>query len=832
MPDFTEIVRWDSTQDLRDNLVYGLSRPSLNNIEILPEGLTNGPSSRIGSATYRYDYGRPGTTTELSFDGSPLLKFRVKAADSAQELASSEYLGTEVDRFGGTAIDTVKYTTVPNAYSIVQEGGGINFSGIQSSTNDVFASPALLVLNTPLVDTYGIRASLRMRADPNSLVNSGSITALELDNGMHNVQVQKYLAQIRANIVDTSGNTTGRQVDSNNIAVGEDIAVEVDSVDTGVQPALSDGFVGSIVDQISDPVQVDEIQDLKGVEDVVDFFGRQSLDNSCVRVLGVRADYSVTGVLSDLQEGLFYKPKRIHNHFAMQIPFVNPKVDLFANTIQSFNIVNQEQVFAEVNDTWTTTILVPSGNHRYLFEVDGQLIVDPENPNTTETASGTQSTLTTQSTQFIEFALQRAAQQVNLVLFPNGRERRTHEMSVGFDPSEILKISTVDETYYNAHPDWHRVDIVLDYPTPVSKIRFLTDIPLSHKQRVRILLDDIPIQKEEWELGCAPVDSESIGISECATYDNQLQSTFNPECISYFDNNTDVITASEDQFVEWTYIADQEPIVNRPPYVVRKISLLTRLENGRTYQRAHRAFEIETPATHVAPVTDFIVSDNEALFRRARTTVVGPLGDWSIQQAVLNGGQNLLLPQQQLLESMTYGSSVIATQEPVKSFIEGLNQSGIALNNVEVGCTLQGQLTQELQQVTQVVDTGTSAGGPTPTEPRFTRESFTRASDRLRAIVINISIVPENTYYIHLIAQPMNYMLELYETLEEARTRTNRLGSATSSGYGFQSISPFVADRQIETPSGLVDVEVTNILACFDEEAANAILETQPRANT
>ena len=86
-------------------------------------------------------------------------------------------------------------------------------------------------------------------------------------------------------------------------------------------------------------------------------------------------------------------------------------------------------------------------------------------------------------------------------------------------------------------------------------------------------------------------------------------------------------------------------------------------------------------------------------------------------------------------------------------------------------------------------------------------------------------------YFLHLVGQPTNFLLEVYETEDDARNRTNRLGFAESSGYGFQTIGSFTTEQQVETPAGLQDVTAEDIIVCFDEHAADTIFRTRPRAN-
>jgi hypothetical protein len=836
MVDFTEIVKWDDASELQNNLSYGLNRPRLENILVRPEGLTVAAgTARFGKALYKYDFGRNGTVTEFRFDSTPLVKFRLKMANTITALSQANFLGTDEDRFMGTIIDAAKYVVVPNVYTVAQNGS-INIGGTQSGSGGIFEDPARLSLIAPLSDTYSVNASVRLVVDEDETHDSGSFAFLELDNGINNIQVQKHYAQVRSKIVDFAGNDLGRDVNDNDIILGEDIGIAVNSIHSETTTVLTDGRFGIINDIISDPITVDEFSGLKDVDEAVNFFGRTTLQHNCVRVLGLRADFSLTGILADLQQGLIYEPKRTHGYYAMRVPIVNPRIDLFANDVRSlnFNSRSGQYELAEVDDRWATTILIPAGTHYYAFLVDGQTHLDPLNPNTVSIASGIYSGLTVESTRFVQFVFHGPAKKMSVIGTFNNFNSSINSMEVGFDPSEILKIHFGGH-YCNNHPDWHMVEVVFEKPTPVMAIRFLTSVPFEQKQRVRILLDDAPITRDEWEIRCTPEAAEEPGVSECATYSNLLATGASEECLSYFDNNTDTITASEDGWVEWHFLANN-PVNNREIKFYKKLSFMTRLENHSLFQRKHRGLELLAAEDFVAKVTDFLVSDNELPFRAQRRTQVCPEGVWSISQLVLHPGINMLTPVQILGEGVTYGDSVSVVHNQVKSFIEPFNQSGVALNNTEVACTLAAQLTQELTSVKEVVDTpaegyGYGYGpGPSP-DPRFTRESFTRASDRLRVVVINASVTPVRTYFLHLVGQATNFLFELYETESDAHNRTNRVGYATSSSYGFQVIPVFVAERQINTPAGLQDVDVVDIIVCFDEHAANTVFKNTPRAN-
>lgn len=824
MIDFTEVVKWDDSDKLKANILYGLRTPTLENISVAREGLTIPSSSanKFGRATYRYDFGRDGITTALRFDGTIFTKFRLKAADSANTLSSTLFDGTDRDKFLGTTIDTVKYAVDPNSYN-VDQSNAINITGDQTAPG-VFEDPATLSLNTPLSDTYTVRTSMRLITNRNNPHDSGSFSFLRLDNGTNSIEVQKYEAQIRTNVVDAYGNDLGRDVDSNDIILGEPTEILVDGIFSENAPKLTDGTLGIINDVISDPELVEELLDLKVIEELTDYVGRTSLQSDCVRILGLRADYSLTGILADLQRGLFYRPKDAHGYTALRVPFVNATADLFSNDIKSYNLVNGRYEFAEVNDVWSTTILVPQGIHFYRFIVDGEPRVDSANPVTT-LASGDFNVITAENTQFVEFIFEGKAEDVSLVA--SFEEFQEIPMNVGFDAAQILKINSGD-TYHNNHSDWHKIEVEFDKPIPVIAVRFVTDVPFDYNQRVRILLDDHTITRDEWTISCMPEDLSDEGISECATYSNLLAGNFEDECLTAFVNNTDTITAAEDGLIEWTLTSD--PINDRAPKFVKKFAFLTRLENGSITMRSHRRLEVVLSTDGVTRSTDYRISNSTLDFRSLREGQVGLSGDWCINQTVLQGGTNSIMPIQIQGEDATYGNPVSVFQNGIRSFVETLNQSGVALNNVEVACTLAANLSQEVVNVVEVVDLGGSAS-VIPPDQRFTRESFTLANDRLRVVVINIGIEPEGTYYLHLVGQPANFLLELYETEEEAINRTNRIGFAESSGYGFQVIPVFTAERQIDTATGLEDVIVVNVIVCFDETASDAVFITRPRAN-
>lgn len=830
MADFTEVVKWDTSTKLRDNLVYGVRNPTLDNILVRREGLI--PDSKFGRAIYRYDFGRSGTVTALRFNGAPHVKFRLRVADTTQSLNQQAFEGTERDPFSGTVIDTVKYTVDPHAYTVVQSNG-VRVLGIQAGTAGIFDNPARLVVNEPRVGTYSVRANMRLTADTDEPRNSGAVSFLELDNGTNNIQVQKYFAQIRANIVDAYGNTLGRDVSNNDIILGEPVDIRVNDTLVDTTDILSDGSFGSIKDIVSSPEIEEEFTNLKVVDEVVDFLERISLTDTCVRVTGLRADYSLSGILADLQSGLFYRPKKINGYFAMRIPLVGGAGDLFANEILSLNLnpETREYEFAEVNDHWTTTVSVPAGTHQYYFIVDGEKTLDPNNGEVVALALGDANVLSVPNTQFVEFSFDGKAKQVYVAFSFEDFNETINTLEVGFDPSEILKAVTPSQTYFNNHPDWHKMEVMFNEPLPIVGVRLITDVPLDQRQRVRILLDDAPITKDEWRLFCTPEDVADPGISECATYSNLLQSSAQEECFSHYVNNTDVITASEDQVVEWELVVD-EPILNREIKTYSKFTFMSRLENQALFQRAHRSIEILLPAEAVTKVTDFLVSDDALPFRSSRRTQVGPEGQWTIEQTAIEDGTTTLVPIQDLAGAVTYGDSVNVVREGLQSFIEPLNQSGIALNNAEVACTLATNLTQPLEEVLSIIDLGPDGSpyGPDP-DQRFTRESFTRATDRRRVAVINIDLEPVGVYYLHLIGQPTNFRLEVYATAEDARNRTNSLGFAVSSGYGFQILTGFMPEDPVETETGLINLTADNIIVCFDENAANSIFETTPRVN-
>ena len=723
------------------------------------------------------------------------------------------------------------------AYSVTQSNG-LMMTGPQVGSG-LFTNPARMTLNIPLSDTYSIKSYARLLVgDP--IYHTGSFTFLELDDGINNIQVQKYLAQIRTHIVDKSGQDLGRDVDNNDIVLGETTDIEINDVHTEYTDILTDGLYGRINDQIVSPTVVDEFKypdnPLKNVKELTNFFGRTPLGEDYIRILGIRADYSLTGILADMQRGLFYRPYRINGYYALRVPLVDSEVDLFANKITSYNLVSGKYTYAEVNDVWATTILIPAGIHYYRFLVDGIVQLDSANPNSIQIATGAYSVIAVESTQFVDFVYRGKAGKVFLVGSFNSFSETANPLAVGFDPSEVLKIN-LGNTYFNDHSDWHKIEVEFENPVPIVGIRFLSDVPFAHKQRVKVLLDDIPITREEWEIGCSPEGVLPPGVSECATYSNMLASNFEGECKSYFINGTDTVTASEDGWVEWRFIMSQ-PVNDRFPNYCKKFAFLTRLENGAIFNRSHRGLEISVPTNFVARVTDYLISDNELEFRTTRQTEVGLNGTWNIPQVVLQNGINAITPIQMLGNTSVSGDSIVITRNTLYSFIEQIDQSGVSLNNVEIAYTRAAGLTQELESIIEVQDLGGTSGGGGGGEPRFTREAFTRANDTLRVVIINVDIVPARVFYLHLIGGPVDFshpngyfLFELYETEEDARNRINRIGYAESIGYGFQVLPPFIVERTIETLSGPMSVTVENIIVCFDQYAANTIFVNRPRAN-
>lgn len=830
MANFTETVKWNTPAILRDNLVYGLDRPILENIEVQENGLSI-PGDTFGKATYQYDFGRIGTTEAFRFSGNSLLKFRVKTANTINDLNTTTFLGTQFDSFSGTVFDTIKYTAVPGVYNI-QQNYSLLFTGTQIAGSGVFENPAEVFLNSPLSGTYSVKASPQLLVgDP--LHNSGALTFLRLSDGLNSIEVQKYQAQIRTRIVDADGNSLGRDVNDNDIILGEPVDVEVNNILTDTTLLLSDGVYGRIKDIVSDPEVVEEFSNLKDVVELTNFFGKTSLGEDCIRILGIRADYSLTGILADMQRGLFYRPVRANGYYVLRVPVVGPKrADIFASEVKSFNLTPSGPVLAEVNDVWSTKILVPPGIHYYRFMADEVAYTDSANPHTANIATGTYSVLSVGSTQFVEFVYHGKANQVFVSGSFNGFSESSNPLQVGSSASDIIKIG-LGQTYFNSHSDWHRIDIEFKQPIPVVGVRFLTDVPFIHQQRVKILVNDIPITKDEWAVSCSSEEPVLPGISECATYSNILASNYTGDCRSYFINNTDTITASEDGWVEWSFITN-EPVNNRTPLLCKKLSFLTRLENGSIFNRSHRGLEIMVPIDFVTRTSDYLISDNEIEFRTTRQTEVGLNNTWNVPQVVLQSGINILTPVQVFEDNVTYGESVSVIHNNLNSFIEQIDQSGISLNNVEVACTLATNLTQELNTVTEVLDLGGASGGGGYGSPRFTRESFTRANDRLRVVVISIEIEPVRVYYLRLVGETTKFRLEVYETLIDAQLGANRLGYSESTGYGFQDntdFTPFVSELQVDTPNGPMDVSAVNIIVCFDQYAADTIFETRPRAN-
>lgn len=76
-----------------------------------------------GFASYLIDLGRRGIIKVLSWSSVGRVKFRIKVANTRQELTQQEFEGTTRDNFLGQEIDTNIWVVSEGAFTIIQNNG-------------------------------------------------------------------------------------------------------------------------------------------------------------------------------------------------------------------------------------------------------------------------------------------------------------------------------------------------------------------------------------------------------------------------------------------------------------------------------------------------------------------------------------------------------------------------------------------------------------------------------------------------------------------------------------------------------------------------------------
>lgn len=499
------------------------------------------------------------------------------------------------------------------------------------------------------------------------------------------------------------------------------------------------------------------------------------------------------------------------------------------------------------------------------------------------------SELILEETQTVEFVYQGYGDVIALVGTFNDYNAKTHLMNQEVDRQLIRRLADPNFLYVNSNEDYHKIEIVLPYRMSIDTIDFKTLIPLKAKQRVKIYLDEVAVSKLDWNL--VPGDTEGkdyiegfgdgsalelsliygygygvpvtgygvhygygtgygidygYGYSQgygqtAAGYGYGLEQTCpilqSASCnllaaatttFSYWDNNTDTITASEDGVVRWC-------LKDGLTRTAQKITFLTRIEGSSNKTRKHVALDFYGTINQAHTVTDYAFSDAYTDVQKTHTTYATPLMEWKLPIFNLNEGLNELTPTTYDSNgNPVFGDPVTIQVKNNKPSVWELNRSEWAAHSVEVIYGIAGQLRAPPTKMFSVTDDRSLNIAPTaqPNE-RFVDLNVVKTVE-----LLNVQAEPRTTLVVKLKGRYSTFQLDFYETLEDARTELNLLGSVVADSYGEKFPADFTgtADPQgragffainkfVEVAGQSTQVLVGQIVATYEKGGSDKTIQ-------
>lgn len=437
-------------------------------------------------------------------------------------------------------------------------------------------------------------------------------------------------------------------------------------------------------------------------------------------------------------------------------------------------------------------------------------------------------------TQTIEFVYSGFAKQVALIGTFNDYNPKRHLMVQQVDRQLIRRLADPNLIYTNVNADYNRIDIELPFATSITNIDFKTLIPRDSKQRVKIFLDDKTISSYDWSLVKAGATSETftgsgtgtpdepclvygygygslVGLSESEDsmffsygsfygygygvdigygYCGMVSRTGEPDSLtacrltnicrggseplfSYWDNNTDTITASEDDIVRWCL----KPGLTR---IVKKISFQSRVEVGNP-MRQHVLLAIGTAETQTLSVSDYAFSDSYTEEQRVHSTTSDRLANWIFPTIDLKADHNQLTPTAYDANgNPIYGDSVVVAIADARPSAWSLNRSLWASNSAEIIYGVAGRLGNRPLAVLSAIDDRVL--DQTPIAP--IQERFVNLGVEFVTALNGIQVQPNIALWARMVGYVNTFEIRFYLTEQDANADQNALGPIVARAYG------------------------------------------------
>lgn len=448
-------------------------------------------SFKSATASYRYDIGSIQTLKGISWVGEGIVKIRYRIANTESELSQATFYDTDTEKFPigsplSSKFDLTRDDIIPSQANVLVVSGAVSSLGKNLDyLADAYGAEITAVDVTK--ESFSLSALLQLDSLPSG--SKGGRVYLGIRNDTNEILVQKRIEQLSLPVID------GYQ------EVFTDALVEVDGY--GVLYDIRTTPAEIRLTEVGETKTLNQSQLIIVDEAVV----RDENENF------ITAN-PVSGLIDAYGEGygVNYNLVAGNGEVLLTKDIVTDKVNLLNGRIETLNYepITDNWVAADVDHKWTTDIALSKGRYYYNFLITTRRasgveevveVQDPKNSVTFVDDFGKTFSVVdvTDASAVVTFSLCTSAVKVSVVGSFNEFVPDANQLQEGSSLEQVKRMLLDNGLYTNGWKDWNRVDIYLDEPTLVERIRFETEVAEEERQKVLILLDDKPVTENEFD---------------------------------------------------------------------------------------------------------------------------------------------------------------------------------------------------------------------------------------------------------------------------------------------------------------------------------------------
>lgn len=444
-------------------------------------------SLKTGTVSRIYDIGSIQILKGISWVGEGVVKVRYRISDVLNKLSSTPFVDTDIDHFTGSILSSKFQVTKSDiGYTV---GNALVFRGlVDSSSRDLKYLPDAYGGEIKTIDSLGdsftVSALMQLQLPSNSIGGETYVAVKSDDAYGEEIRIRKRIVK------SLESNLGGFQ------EVFNGATIEIDGYSYPITTTPSEVRYTEIF-----KVEEKTVSNLIVSEGIA----RNAFDEF-VTSLPVKNLNDAYGNI-----GINYNIDKNETDFLLTREEITDEVNLLNTKIETLNYesLSGEWIAADIDHRWTTQVWLERGTYYYNFLVTRRRpstvettieIQDPRNVNTYRDDFGRIfSVVEVQQPQYVVFTLYTAANKVSVIGNFNEFIPDRNLLEVGFDVRQVIGMIKEENLYVNNYKDWNRIDFYLDKPAFIDKIRFETLAAEEERQKIKILLDDKPISREEYD---------------------------------------------------------------------------------------------------------------------------------------------------------------------------------------------------------------------------------------------------------------------------------------------------------------------------------------------